>query len=139
MPLYTITTPKSLPNTKRVDLANLIMNVHCGLTGAPETFVNVMYWENAKLNDGVAMHVYGGVRKGRTAELRETLEAEMARRICEMMMLTAEELEIDMFEMPAQWIMEGGEILPEPGEEALCEWLQNGHGNEHSESSKKVG
>ncbi|WP_422449624.1 hypothetical protein [Endozoicomonas sp. ALB091] len=135
MPLYTVTTPKSLPNSRRVELANLIMNVHCGLTGAPETFVNVMFWENATLNDGVAMHVYGGIRKGRTAEMRETLQKEMSRRICQLMILTDKELETDMFEMPAQWIMEGGEILPEPGEEHLCEWLQNGHGTEHNQKA----
>ncbi|CAM3850800.1 hypothetical protein [Parendozoicomonas haliclonae] len=127
MPLYTVTTRKSLPDQKREELANLIMNVHCGLTGAPETFVNVMYWENAPLNSGIAINVLGTVRKGRTPDMNQTLQNEMAAKISDLLLLSAGEIEMSLFEMPAQWIMEGGEVLPEPGEEAFCEWLQKGH------------
>ena len=127
MPLYTVSTRNSLPDTTRHALSNLIMNVHCGITGAPETFVNVLFMETIPLTDGVVMNVLGSVRKGRTQELRNTLEQEMIRRIAELMKIPEFQLELNMFEVPAQWVMEGGEVLPEPGEEALCEWLQKEH------------
>jgi len=127
MPLYTVSTQAPIANDKREELANLIMNVHCGITGAPETFVNVMFVQNVPLEEGVALNVVAGVRKGRTPKMNDTLSAEMIKSIAELMNLAEFQVELAMFETPAQWIMEGGEILPEPGEEALCEWLQKGH------------
>lgn len=127
MPLYTVSTTSSVPVTKRAELANLIMNVHCGITGAPETFVNVLFMENVPLEKGVSLNVLGAVRKGRTGEMNATLQQELVRRISELMKVPEFQMELSLFEVPAQWVMEGGEVLPEPGEEALCEWLQKEH------------
>lgn len=128
MPLYTVSTGRSLDVKSRKALANLIMDVHCGITGAPKTFVNVMYCENIPLEEGLQMNVLGAVRKGRTAEMNDTLQGELISQITAMFKMSDLQLDLSLFEVPAQWVMEGGEILPEPGEEDQCEWLQKGHG-----------
>ena len=128
MPLYTVSTGRSLDVKSRKALANLIMDVHCGITGAPKTFVNVMYCENIPLEEGLQMNVLGAVRKGRTAEMNDTLQGELISQITAMFKMSNLQLDLSLFEVPAQWVMEGGEILPEPGEEDQCEWLQKGHG-----------
>ncbi|MBO9489447.1 hypothetical protein J7384_03635 [Endozoicomonas sp. G2_1] len=128
MPLYTISTQSSLPVQQREQLAKLIMDVHCGLTGAPETFVNVLFSTNAPLNRGIALNILGTVRKGRTATMNDELQLLMMDKVSELLRIPQLQMEISLFEIPARWIMEGGEILPEPGEEDDCEWLQNGHG-----------
>lgn len=127
MPLYMVSTQTPIPVAKRQELANLIMNVHCGITGAPETFVNVLFTENVPLSDGKTLNIIGNVRKGRTGSMNNTLRKEQAMRISELMKVPEHQMEISLFEVPASWIMEGGEVLPEPGEEDQCEWLQAGH------------
>ena len=127
MPLYTVSTGRSLSVPNRKALANLIMDVHCVITGAPKTFVNVMYCDNIPLEDGLQMNVLGAVRKGRTAEMNATLQNTLIDKITEMFNMSDLQLDLSLFEVPAQWVMEGGEILPEPGEEDQCEWLQKGH------------
>jgi hypothetical protein len=34
-------------------------------------------------------------------------------------------IRVDLTDVPASWLMEGGRIMPEPGEEA--DWLAAGH------------
>lgn len=127
MPLYTVSTKEPVPKEQRQDIAQIIMRTHCELTGAPETFVNVVFSSNIPLNVGVKMHVLGAVRKGRTPEMKDTLQQEITKKLCEFLGIATIDLQFTMHEVPAQWVMEGGEVLPEPGEEDQCEWLQKGH------------
>lgn len=127
MPLYTISTENSIAVETRGQLANLIMDVHCAITGAPQTFVNVVFSENVPIKAEAKLSILGAVRKGRTAELSMTLQQELIRQIAKHLDVADSEVDLSLFEVPAQWVMEGGEVLPEPGEEALCEWLQKGH------------
>ena len=127
MPLYVVSSQSSIPVPKRAELANLIMNVHCGITGAPETFVNVTFMENTPLNDGIVLNVIGNVRKGRTSEMSDLLKQEQIKNIAQVMNVPEFQMELSLFEVPANWVMEGGEVLPEPGEEAMCDWLQQQH------------
>lgn len=127
MPLYMISTQAPIPVPKRAELANLIMNVHCGITGAPETFVNVLFMDNVPLSEGISLNIIGNVRKGRTGEMNNTLRQEQIKHISDLMKVPEYQMQLSLFEVPASWIMEGGEVLPEPGEEAQCEWLQASH------------
>ncbi len=124
MPLYSISTPDALSYEANNALANVITTIHCQLTGAPETFVNVVYHQNVPLRRDVAVHILANVRKGRTAavnaELRDTLVEQVARFVG----VEQSAVEIDLYEMPSRWVMEGGEILPEPGQEDQCAWLK---------------
>lgn len=128
MPLYTVSCKTMIPDTTKRLLARLIMDVHCGITDAPQTFVNVVYSENAPLRKGIAYDILAGVRKGRTSEMNNELRNTMYKEVVKLLDISPQLLNIRMVEMPASWIMEGGNILPEPGEEDKCEWLKEEHG-----------
>ncbi|WP_252176996.1 hypothetical protein [Endozoicomonas sp. 4G] len=110
--------------SKRQPLSKIIMDTHCRLTGAPETLVNVLFNQNIPLKKGIAIHLQANVRKGRTPDMNERLSLEMQNNIARFFGIGASEVSVSMFEVPSSWVMEGGEVLPEPGEEASCEWLQ---------------
>lgn len=125
MPLYTVSTKTPIPAPVKQQLAKLIMDVHCGITGAPETFVNVVYSEGVPMSDDMAYHILATVRKGRTKDMNNELKNEMCRQIVKLLNTSPQLLKLSIYEMPAAWVMEGGNILPEPGEEDQCGWLQN--------------
>lgn len=124
MPQYTVSTRAPLTAEQRSALAKRFMDTHCGITGAPQTFVVVHYAHGVPLNEGRSVHVFGNVRKGRTPELCMTLSRALTEQICSCLEIPVARLELKLFEVPASWVMEGGEVLPEPGEEALSEWLR---------------
>lgn len=103
------------------------MNIHCGLTHAPQTFVNVVYSQNVSLPNGIDINVLGNVRKGRTPEMNAKLTRDMHEGVAHFLNISQNRLELSLFEVNASWVMEGGNILPEPGEEGDCEWLQQQH------------
>jgi phenylpyruvate tautomerase PptA (4-oxalocrotonate tautomerase family) len=126
MPLYTVSAHSPLPENIRQPLAQLIMKVHCELTGAPETFVQVVMSFGVPLEKKFSLQVFGNVRKGRTDDALQLLAQTLNREIAALLQTAAAAIDVSLFEVPASWVMEGGEVLPEPGEEAECQWL-----NEH--------
>ncbi len=137
MPLYNISSRTRVPDTMKQQVAQQVVDVHCGLTGAPETFVNVIFSENVPLRPGILHNIGANVRKGRTGDMNETLTQEMLNRLADVLSVSNATMEISWFEVPAQWIMEGGEILPEPGEEAFCEWLQEQQQEEREQEERE--
>lgn len=123
MPMYTISTLKPLSKTTMEQLANLVTKTHCDLTGAPKTFVNVVYSHNVPLVKNIKIDVFANVRKGRTSETNQALREALFRAISLQMKIQNKEIKVSLFEVSASWVMEGGQVLPEPGEEADCEWL----------------
>ena len=124
MPLYNISSRTRLPDDVKQKVARKVVDVHCNLTGAPETFVNVIFYENVPLRPEVLHNIGANVRKGRTQEMNAELMSEMVEQVAELLVIPTRSIEITLFEVPAQWVMEGGEVLPEPGEEENCEWLK---------------
>lgn len=122
MPLYTVSTRTPLPAKAKAEIAMMITDEHCGPTGAPRTFVQVVFSENVPLNPGTELHIYASVRAGRTLQLNDDIEHAMVDRMSEITGYSLRQIEYAIFGVPASWIMEGGVILPEPGEEA--EWLK---------------
>ena len=123
MPLYTVSTSNTLDQTVKTQIAAEITKIHCDVTGAPETFVNVVFWDDFPLAKSSQLHILSAVRKGRKAEMRADLQSQLASKISQITGLKAQSIETDLFEIPARFVMEGGHILPDPGEEAQCEWL----------------
>ena len=122
MPLYTVSTRAPLSDAAKAEIAMMITDEHCGPTGAPRTFVQVAFSENVPLNPGIELHIYASVRAGRTLQLNDQIEHAMVDRMSEITGFSLRQIEYAIFGVPASWIMEGGVILPEPGEEA--EWLK---------------
>lgn len=125
MPLYTISTAAALPPATREAIAQMVTDVHCRHTGAPPSFVTVIFWTNVPLPIGQDLNVFGSVRAGRSHETKAGLQREMIARMSDLAGVDPERIGYSAFEIPAHKIMEGGVVLPEPGDEAA--WLAAHH------------
>ena len=124
MPLYRCTVaPGTTSTEQRALIAKEITRIHCEITGAPEKFVHAFFAEDAegKLPDGKQAVVLGGIRAGRAAEQKEQLVSDMRRSVASILGRSEDQVLVATADVPARWVMEGGEILPEPGEEEA--WL----------------
>lgn len=122
MPVYNVSVRKSLQSELKSAIANSITDVHCGVTGAPPEFVTVVFSEGIPTKDSQA-YVVGSVRDGRTKAMNAELKSSVVKSLAEHLELETNEVQVVFSEIPARWVMEGGRILPGPGEEA--EWLKN--------------
>jgi phenylpyruvate tautomerase PptA (4-oxalocrotonate tautomerase family) len=117
MPLYVCSTPANvLEDSQRQGIAEAITRVHCEVTGAPATFVHVIFDESK-----TAYSVFGTIRAGRSEPVKERLRREMAQGVAKAAGLEAHDVGVLTVDVPASWVMEGGALLPEPGEEE--QWL----------------
>jgi phenylpyruvate tautomerase PptA (4-oxalocrotonate tautomerase family) len=120
MPVYQCSvSPSRLDDAKRQQIASEITRIHCESTGAPPDFAHVLFVD-APESAGPGASVLGTIRAGRP----DALKARMAAAIAEAVAKTIGEepgLVRVLLDVPASWVMEGGALLPEPGEEA--DWL----------------
>ncbi len=123
MPLYNLACKTALDNGQRQRIAEVITRTHCELTGAPAQFVNVAFMEGFPLRKDEFLNVIGGVRSGgnRNLELTEHLQETMQKNIASAANVSLSAVKITLMGVPANWNMEGGRVLPEPGAED--EWL----------------
>jgi hypothetical protein len=120
MPLYNLACRRPLDLGVRERVARAITEAHCEVTGAPPSFVNVLFLHGYALRGGLEIDVIGGVRKGgnRTPELLERLRSALRDAIAKSSGKLPAEVAVSLLPIPAGWIMEGGRVLPEPGDEA---------------------
>ena len=123
MPLYNLACKNTLTAEQRKRIAESITRTHCDITGAPAEFVNVAFLQGFALHDNMAISAIGGVRSGgnRNLELTETLQKSIQHGIATAAGLALNEIEVNLIGIPANWNMEGGKVLPDPGAED--EWL----------------
>ncbi|MDC0663680.1 tautomerase family protein [Marinobacter sp. SS21] len=123
MPVYTLACTQPLPVSARKAVADIITDVHCDVTGAPPEFVNVLFLHGQRTRNGERLAVIGNVRSGgnRNRELTDSLQAAIHDGVAQAAELPASQVSVRLIGFPASWSMEGGEILPEPGEEDA--WL----------------
>ena len=125
MPLYRFAVREGLSSeSQRGQIAKEVVRVHCGVTGAPPSFVHAIFQEQpqADLPDGLAAFVLGSIRWGRTDEQKAEIVSELTRSVCGALGLEESEIRVVTADIPSRWNMEGGELLPEPGEEEA--WLK---------------
>lgn len=124
MPLYTIATRKPLPEDTRFGIAQVITDVHCGITGAPAEFVNVIFMTGYRMKRGTVLGLNGNVRTGgnRDAELYERLKTSMHTRVAEAAGLSLPQVLVTLIGVEYNWVVEGGMEMPAPGEEKG--WLE---------------
>lgn len=124
MPLYTLASKKPLPEQMRFDIAQVITDVHCGLTGAPSEFVNVVFMTGYRMRKGTILGVNGNVRMGgnRDDELYTKLKSQMHENISKAAQLDMSKVLVTLIGVESNWVVEGGMVLPFPGEEA--DWLE---------------
>ncbi|MEM1194475.1 MAG: tautomerase family protein [Pseudomonadota bacterium] len=124
MPLYICNSkPGTVSQEAKTKIAHDVTRIHCDVTGAPPTFVHVFFFEDGPqppLGDRQAI-IYGQIRAGRTKAQKEQIHKEMGVALAERCDLTTGDYTVFTTDTPASWVMEGGDVLPEPGEEEA--WL----------------
>ncbi|MFF2554210.1 4-oxalocrotonate tautomerase [Nocardia sp. NPDC058058] len=119
MPLYNVAC-RALPDTiAHQSIVDAITNTHCEITAAPPEFVSVVFLHGHPIRTDIELSVIAGVRGGgnRNADLFTRLERTLQTTIAAAAHLEPPAVEIALIEFAASWIMEGGVVLPEPGEE----------------------
>lgn len=125
MPLYrTLVKPGLLSVEQREAFANDVMEVHCDVTGAPRSFVHVLYAEDddGSLDDGQAALVFGTIRNGRTAEQKGEIANRLSAAFAGVAGVGAEAVQVVSIDIDSTHTMEGGKLLPEPGSPEEAEW-----------------
>ena len=115
MPFYhALVRTGLLDEDARVAFSNDVVDIHCGATVAPRSFVHVLFTEDdrGRLVDGVNGRVDGTIRAGRTDEQKASIcdgisEALAARAGVELATVSTGTRDIE-----ASFTMEGGELLP---------------------------
>ena len=124
MPLYRCAvTPGLTGYEQRARISKEVTRIHCEVTDALPGFVHTFFSEDrdGKLPAGKRAFLLGSIRAGRTPEQKRRLVAEMTSALAGVLGIPAAEVAVVTADVPARWVMEGGAILPEPGEEAA--WL----------------
>ena len=128
MPVYTCTTTEStLSVDNKKALAREIASIHSDINHVPSTYVNVVYHElpaDSVYTDGVPANpvlVNGWIREGHPKAETTRLAVEIASAVTRVAGVPAERVLVVFVTSPASFAIEGGRVLPEPGEEAA--WI----------------
>jgi phenylpyruvate tautomerase PptA (4-oxalocrotonate tautomerase family) len=125
MPLYRCSVSPGLTSyEQRSRIAKEVTRIHCEVTGALPSFVHAFFGEDreGRLPAGKRAFVLGSIRAGRTPEQKQRLAAEMTSALAGILGIPPAEVGVVTVDVPARWVMEGGALLPEPGDEAA--WLE---------------
>ncbi|MGV0853826.1 tautomerase family protein [Mycolicibacterium phlei] len=131
MPIYTVTTARGTlaPDTK-AQLAAEVTRIHSDVNHVPSTYVNVVFTEldpdNVYTDAKPArpLIINGWVRSGHPDEETGQLVREVAAAATQVTGIPAERVLVVIGNSPARFAIEGGRVLPEPGQELA--WLQEG-------------
>lgn len=124
MPIHTCTTTEStLPRSIKAALAREIATIHSQINHVPSTYVNVAFHELSGDNlytDGAPASpvlVSGWIREGHPKTEVTRLATEIASAVTRIAGVPAEQVLVVFESSPASFAVEGGRVLPEPGQE----------------------
>lgn len=121
MPLYRcFAAPEALDGSQRSALAAAITDIHCDLTTAPPTFIHVQF-HPGKDDQATLFVLHGGLRAGRSQEVTDQIIERCSAALAGIAAVSVDQISMRTSETPASWIYEGGQVMPEPGEEVA--WL----------------
>ena len=121
MPVYSITSKEVIPVKKKQQLVDLFTDTHCNIMIAPEQFVHVLFSDGIPITNQYKLYIHANVRKGRTQDKIDRLVETLKTKCAEILHIPMEKVYINLLEINAKWIMEGGYVMPDPGEED--EWM----------------
>jgi phenylpyruvate tautomerase PptA (4-oxalocrotonate tautomerase family) len=122
MPLYTCIADSRTSDEKRRRIAVAITGAHCEHTGAPAEFVHVFFNDYLGGASKADLRIAGNIRAGRPPDLKAKLHADIVARVAEILSSSPSRVNLVLQEVPAEWAMEGGEVLPAPGSER--DWMK---------------
>jgi phenylpyruvate tautomerase PptA (4-oxalocrotonate tautomerase family) len=124
MPIYTCTTTEStLPGPVKKALAREIASIHSEINHVPSTYVNMVFHElpaDGVYTDGAPASpvlVSGWIREGHPKAEVTRLATEIAAAVSRIAAVAAERVLVVFQSSPASFAVEGGRVLPEPGQE----------------------
>ncbi|MEO1059651.1 MAG: tautomerase family protein [Actinomycetota bacterium] len=129
MPLYrALVRPQLLDLEQRQAFATDVVDVHCGVTGAPPSFVHVVYADDddGHLADGQNAAVFGTIRHGRNAEQKNEITSRLSAALAGHAGVAADTVTTTLADIDASYTMEGGVLLPDPGTPEEAEWKAMG-------------
>lgn len=126
MPLYEChTTQGTLNAQQRSALAESITAIHCKETGAPAGYVHVLFTELEAGNSFTAGKratpaiIRGQIRAGRPQAIRHAIIGQVSDAYIATTGADPHAVIVAVVDVPASWVMEGGQIMPEPGQESV--------------------
>jgi phenylpyruvate tautomerase PptA (4-oxalocrotonate tautomerase family) len=128
MPFYSCNVPAGfLTDNQKDEFAQAITRIHSEVTGAPPDLVHVIYNELAAADSYTAgqpssdIIITGHIRAGRSDADKQRLLREVAGAGAAITGRPLDTIAILVRDVPARYILESGEIVPELGEEDT--WL----------------
>jgi phenylpyruvate tautomerase PptA (4-oxalocrotonate tautomerase family) len=128
MPVYTcISTTKTLADDTKAALAAEITKIHSSVTGAPTSFVHVVFQELPATNvftdssPSEPLLITGVIRAGRADADKVRLAKDISSNSSRIAGIPEARILVNIADRPARFAVEGGRVLPEPGAED--DWL----------------
>jgi phenylpyruvate tautomerase PptA (4-oxalocrotonate tautomerase family) len=128
MPIYTcISTAKTLADDTKAAVAAEITKIHSSITGAPSSFVHVVFQELPATNvftdatPSQPLLITGVIRAGRADTDKMRLAADISSSSSRIAGIPEERILVNIADRPARFAVEGGRVMPEPGAED--DWL----------------
>ena len=118
MPLYrTLVRPGLLDVEQRQRFSDDVVEVHCGVTGAPPSFVHVLYVDDhdGQLDAGQNALVFGTIRHGRHGDQKAEIATRLSAALAEHAGVDVDTVTTVSADIDASYTMEGGVLLPDPG------------------------
>lgn len=122
MPVYSLTSNKNLSTSNKEKLVNLVTDTHCSIMVAPEQFVHVLFMEGIPIFENKQLYIHANVRKGRTEESISNMCSTLIAGCAKILNISEDKIHINLLEISGKWAMEGGHVMPDPGEED--EWME---------------
>ena len=122
MPLYSLTSPKKLSPATKQKLVDLFTDAHCSIMVAPEQFVHVVFFEGIPVLKNKRLYIHANVRLGRSQEQIDQVCEAFKSGCADILQVKEEDIHINLMEIDGKWAMEGGFVMPSPGEED--EWME---------------
>jgi phenylpyruvate tautomerase PptA (4-oxalocrotonate tautomerase family) len=133
MPIYTcISTAKTLADDTKAAVAAEITKIHSSITGAPSSFVHVVFQELPATNvftdatPSQPLLITGVIRAGRADTDKMRLAADISSSSSRIAGIPEERILVNIADRPARFAVEGGRVMPEPGAED--DWLEGARG-----------
>ncbi|GAX49715.1 tautomerase family protein [Streptomyces olivochromogenes] len=128
MPVYGVTTTRGIvSDEQKADLAAEITRIHSSVTGAPSSFVHVVFTELPEANvftdsaPSRPLLIHGTTRAGRPDAEKVRLAKSISTASSEITGVPESRVLVIITDTPARFAVEGGRVLPEPGDED--DWL----------------
>src|SRR6202158_3481012 len=128
MPIYTcVTAETTLSDDAKAAMAAEITKIHSSVTGAPTSFVHVVFQELPATNvftdssPSQPLLITGVIRAGRADADKVRLATDISSSSSRIAGIPEARIRVNIADRPARFVVEGGRVMPDPGAED--DWL----------------